>query len=416
VKGDVLPHLLERYPNRVESVDSMAWDFRARKEARAARISNTTSHRSKWLSKWYRSQERKIEAALAREEGRAPLRRPIVYRDPESELGIVSYQAPEPLVEECRLRVERTTRARARALVRAYHRHLPRPPAGEKAAFVVLDPDGVARGAAMIGRPSSRALDKSGKVLEITRTATDGSPNACSALVAACVRYARTEGFSRVVTYTLQGESGSSLRAVGFRLDGETTGGSWDRASREREERSELLEAPKLRWVRDVSTRSSSSRSRPSQIPSSKRTDLDEPGSTRRPVPDRKRPLRSSRDDVELDQVGRACSASRCDIEEVVVRCSICQSKRLEAEGELADFLVLRCLDCGSRRRGEPLEALSADPLSFDPDDTGQGLNDATIDRLERREALLLEALRRIRVELPKVQTQLRELYSLEVA
>lgn len=98
------------------------------------------------------------------------------------------------------------------------------------------------------------------------------------------------------------------------------------------------------------------------------------------------------------------------------MRCSICQSKRLEAEGELADFLVLRCLDCGSRRRGEPLEALSADPLSFDPDDTGQGLNDATIDRLERREALLLEALRRIRVELPKVQTQLRELYSLEVA
>jgi hypothetical protein len=199
-----------------------------------------------------------------------------VYRDPESELGVVSYQSPEPLVEQCRLRVERTTRARAQALVRAYHRHLPRPPAGEKAAFVVLDPDGVARGAATIGRPSSRALDGSGEVLEITRTATDGTPNACSALVAACVRYARTEGFSRVVTYTLRGESGSSLRAAGFRLDGETSGGSWDRASRERDERSELLEAPKLRWVRDVSTRSSSSRSRPSRAPRSTKTDLDD--------------------------------------------------------------------------------------------------------------------------------------------
>lgn len=284
VKGDVLPHLLERYPNRVESVDSMAWDFRARKEARAARISNTTSHRSKWLSKWYRTQERKIDAAQKKEEGRAPLRRPVVYRDSESELGVVSYQAPEPLLEECRLRVERTTRARARALVRAYHRHLPKPPPGEKAAFVVLDPDGVARGASMIGRPSSRALDKSGEVLEITRTATDGSPNACSALVAACVRYAKTEGFSRVVTYTLQGESGSSLRGAGFRLEGETSGGTWSRDTREREERSDLLEAPKLRWVFDLSTRSSSSRFRPSQIPSSKTTDLEDLWKRARPV------------------------------------------------------------------------------------------------------------------------------------
>jgi hypothetical protein len=115
--------------------------------------------------------------------------------------------------------------------------------------------------------------------------------------------------------------------------------------------------------------------------------------------------------------------AKRCDL-----RCSICQSARVEEDGELADFVVLRCSDCGSRRRGERLEdrveVPSSDPFSFDPDDTANESTASTanesnaskIDRLELEESQLLETLRRIRLELPKVQTQLRELYSQEVA
>ena len=65
VKGDALPHLVKRFSHRVASIDSMAWDFRARKEARAARISNTVEHRAAWMRHWVESQNAKIEGALA---------------------------------------------------------------------------------------------------------------------------------------------------------------------------------------------------------------------------------------------------------------------------------------------------------------------------------------------------------------
>lgn len=63
VKGDALPHLIRRYAGRVASIDSMAWDFRARKEARAAGISNTVAHRAQWLAYWRNAQLAKIEQA-----------------------------------------------------------------------------------------------------------------------------------------------------------------------------------------------------------------------------------------------------------------------------------------------------------------------------------------------------------------
>jgi hypothetical protein len=40
-------------------------------------------------------------------------------------------------------------------------------------------------------------------------------------LYGACRRAARAMGYERVITYTLPEEGGSSLRAAGFRLDGE---------------------------------------------------------------------------------------------------------------------------------------------------------------------------------------------------
>ncbi len=286
VKGAVLPHLVERFPGLVASIDSMAWDFRARKEARAVRAKNTVEHRSEWLRRWYETQVRKV-SEVAREESvlevvlevgpekgiapaqrnelRAVLPRPVVYRDPSHPLGIVSYNPPPPLENQVRLSVKRASRAQAQALVRAYHRHLPKPPPGEKAAFVVYSPDGVARGAAMIGRPSSRVLAKSGKVLEVTRVAADGTPNACSALLGACCQWAQKNGFERVLTYTLEPEGGAFFRGAGFVVDGTTAGGTWDRPGRERDERSDLLEAPKVRWIRDLRRRARRGRSSPNE-------------------------------------------------------------------------------------------------------------------------------------------------------
>lgn len=90
-------------------------------------------------------------------------------------------------------------------------------------------------GVAIVGRPVARLLDD-GSTLEITRVAADGTRNSCSALLAACRREPRPRHIACLATYTLASESGASLRAAGFPPDGAGGGGSWDRASRRRED------------------------------------------------------------------------------------------------------------------------------------------------------------------------------------
>lgn len=82
--------------------------------------------------------------------------------------------------------------------------------------------------------------------LEITRVATDGTKNACSALYGAARRATFALGYTRLLTYTLPEEGGSSLRAAGYRLVGEAGGGSWSRTSRPRVDMHPLQQ--KLRW------------------------------------------------------------------------------------------------------------------------------------------------------------------------
>jgi hypothetical protein len=86
----------------------------------------------------------------------------------------------------------------------------------------------------MTGRPVARAWDPR-QTCEVTRVATDGTPNACSMLYGACWRAARALGYVHAVTYTQEGESGASLRAAGWRLT-ETLSPrpGWDAPSRPR--------------------------------------------------------------------------------------------------------------------------------------------------------------------------------------
>jgi hypothetical protein len=58
-------------------------------------------------------------------------------------------------------------------------------------------------------------------------------------------------GYRRAVTYTLESESGASLKAAGFTLDGVTDGGSWDRPARRRTDKTTT--APKKRWIKNFS-------------------------------------------------------------------------------------------------------------------------------------------------------------------
>lgn len=111
----------------------------------------------------------------------------------------------------------------ANACVLRWHRHH-KPVPGQAFAVGVRDDDGL-HGVAIAGRPVSRMLDD-GMTLEITRVATDGTRNACSKLYGAVRKAARAMGYDVILTYTLPEEGGASLRAAGFRCEGEAGGPS----------------------------------------------------------------------------------------------------------------------------------------------------------------------------------------------
>jgi hypothetical protein len=112
----------------------------------------------------------------------------------------------------------------ANAFVEQNHRHH-KPVVGHKFSIGVSDGEKVV-GVAIVGRPVGRFLDD-GWTLEVTRLCTDGTRNACSMLYAAAWRAARAMGYKRLVTYILESENGSSLRAAGWKCVGQAGGLRW---------------------------------------------------------------------------------------------------------------------------------------------------------------------------------------------
>jgi hypothetical protein len=129
------------------------------------------------------------------------------------------------------LALQPITFAEAAEFVRRHHRHHI-PPVGWKFGIGVNDGERVV-GVVMIGRPVARHLDN-GYTLEVTRCCTDGTKNAASMLYGAAWRAAKALGYTRLITYTLKEEAGTSLRAAGWTAIYETRGGSWSVPSRPR--------------------------------------------------------------------------------------------------------------------------------------------------------------------------------------
>jgi hypothetical protein len=102
-------------------------------------------------------------------------------------------------------------------------------------------------GVIQIGRPVSRMLDD-GETLEVVRLCTDGTENACSFLYSRAARVAKELGYKRIITYILESEVGTSLKASGWKFDGMTSGGSWSRPSRKRTTTAPTV--PKQRYVK----------------------------------------------------------------------------------------------------------------------------------------------------------------------
>lgn len=134
----------------------------------------------------------------------------------------------------------------ANAFVAEHHRHH-QPTRGHRWSLACAL-GGQVVGVAIAGRPVSRHLDD-GTTLEVLRVATDGTPNACSFLLAAVARTARAMGYRKVLTYTLTAETGASLRAVGWRAVHTTKAEGWGRPSRDRDDRHPTEAKTRWEWA-----------------------------------------------------------------------------------------------------------------------------------------------------------------------
>lgn len=144
----------------------------------------------------------------------------------------------------------------AKAFVREHHRHC-KPPAGWRFGAGIRNGHTLI-GVVMVGRPVARKLDRT-KVVEVNRLcirtdiATGLAWNACSMGYGWAAREAKKRGFERVITYTLDSEAGTTLKAAGWTPEAVTRGGSWNRPSRARTDAAPTVK--KTRWVRELGAR-----------------------------------------------------------------------------------------------------------------------------------------------------------------
>lgn len=134
------------------------------------------------------------------------------------------------------------------SFIQQHHRHH-KPPRGYKYT-IGCEFGGHIVGVVVVGRPVSRKR-QDGWTLEVTRLCTNGTPHVASKLYAAAWRVARELGYRRLITFILKTEPGTSLRAAGWRLVGETSGKTWSQPSRPRVDKHPLQE--RLRFEKTVS-------------------------------------------------------------------------------------------------------------------------------------------------------------------
>tara|TARA_Y100000593_G_C4263262_1_gene313336 strand:+ start:70 stop:627 length:558 start_codon:yes stop_codon:yes gene_type:complete len=139
------------------------------------------------------------------------------------------------------------SRDKCKEFINLHHRHI-KAPQGDIFRIALYTEDDVMVGAIMVGRPVSREYDP-GTVCEVNRLCVlPGIYNGCSLLYAKAARIAREWGFERIITYTLQEETGSSLRASGWVESGtvrsRVTG--WHSPARKREQNTRTK--AKIRW------------------------------------------------------------------------------------------------------------------------------------------------------------------------
>jgi hypothetical protein len=108
-------------------------------------------------------------------------------------------------------------------------------------------------GVVIVGRPVSFVYDPY-LVCEVSRLCTIGERNACSFLYGAAARIAREMGFYRIQTYTLDVETGESLRAAGWTHGGLRESKPWSQREDGRKRHNKHPTGPKHLWFREFGT------------------------------------------------------------------------------------------------------------------------------------------------------------------
>ena len=140
----------------------------------------------------------------------------------------------------------------ANEFVENFHRHN-KPVRGAKFAIGASYEDELV-GVAIVGRPVARKLDD-GFTAEAVRVCTNNkSPkNTNSFLYGRVWRIWQQMGGKRMITYTLQKESGISLKAAGYKIIGET--GGWEEGkgwtSRPGREWQPVVGQMKFKWSKE---------------------------------------------------------------------------------------------------------------------------------------------------------------------
>lgn len=151
------------------------------------------------------------------------------------------------------LRLAPLTLRRANDFVAEHHRHSGRTVRNGGRFAVAALCDGEIVGVAIVGNPISATL-MDGVTAEVTRVCAchDAPKNTCSFLLGRCWRIWQQMGGKRMVTYTLQSESGASLRGAGWKIVGEVKPHrGWSNKSDAdgiRRKNQAIYQQPKFRW------------------------------------------------------------------------------------------------------------------------------------------------------------------------
>lgn len=158
------------------------------------------------------------------------------------------------LVIDWQLKIKPVSFSTAKAFVSEHHRHCPAP-AGWRFGAGIFNGSTLI-GVVMVGRPVARALDAT-RIVEVNRLCvrSDLAPglswNACSQLYGWASREALKRGFVKVITYTLEEESGVTLKAAGWAIEHTTKAKSWSTPSRLRTDKTPIV--VKNRWTSGAS-------------------------------------------------------------------------------------------------------------------------------------------------------------------